>query len=197
MLTLTVILLVIVADRIDAACSMPARKLAGAAMAAASKIRLMVNPLLDVSATTEPVPPLPEPLTAAMACTDSSGRMGATGAGAADAVLAPVGLTTGWLLRGSTKKEPRLASLSKSPFRSCGSKTGRDLTAWSLVVKAAGRFLATNAWRIHRHNASFAVNLRFQIRNKSSSRMVNRTGIFATPAPPQGHFPDPSRPACH
>src|SRR5580704_11118489 len=79
MLILTVILLVIVADRIDAACSMPVRKLAGAAIAAASKIRLIVKPLLEVSATTEPVPPPPEPVTAAIASTDSSGRVGATG----------------------------------------------------------------------------------------------------------------------
>src|SRR5580692_10998570 len=81
MLILTVILLVIVADRIAAACSIPLRKLAGAAIAAASKMRLMVKPLLEVSATTEPTPPPPEPLTAAMACTDSSGRIGATGCG--------------------------------------------------------------------------------------------------------------------
>src|ERR1035437_79376 len=50
---LTVILSEIVAAKIDAACSMPARKLAGAAMAAASNRRLMVMPLPDVSATTE------------------------------------------------------------------------------------------------------------------------------------------------
>src|SRR5579863_7567656 len=79
MFILTVILLVIAADSIVAACSMPARKLAGAAMAAASKIKLIVKPLLEVSATTEPTPPLPDPLTAAAASTDSSGRIGASG----------------------------------------------------------------------------------------------------------------------
>ncbi len=52
MLMLTVILSEIVADRIDAACSMPARKLAGAFMAAVSNNRLMVMPP-DVMATTE------------------------------------------------------------------------------------------------------------------------------------------------
>src|SRR5581483_11695452 len=84
MLILTVILLLMFAERIAAACSMPARKLAGAAIAAASKIRLIVKPLLEVSATTEPVPPAPEPLTAAMACTDSAGRVGAMGVEAAE-----------------------------------------------------------------------------------------------------------------
>src|SRR5271167_4421281 len=78
---LTVILLVTVSERIAAACSIPVRKLAGAAIAAASKTRLMVKPLLEVSATTEPTPPLPEPLTAAMAWTASSGRTGAKGVG--------------------------------------------------------------------------------------------------------------------
>src|SRR5579871_3839457 len=79
MLILTVILLVMVAERIAAACSMPARKLAGAAIAAASNTRLMVKPLEEVSATIEPTPPLPELLTAAMDSTDSSGRTGAMG----------------------------------------------------------------------------------------------------------------------
>src|SRR5712672_331960 len=75
MLMLTVILLVIVADRIEAACWMPARKLAGAAIAAASNMRLMVKPPLpDVTATTEPAPP--EPFWAAWAWIDSSGMVG-------------------------------------------------------------------------------------------------------------------------
>src|SRR5690242_11457384 len=84
MLILTVILLVIVADRIDAACCIPARKLAGAAIAAASKIRLIVKPALDVTATTEPVPPEPLWATAAWASTDSAGIVGVSnGAGGA------------------------------------------------------------------------------------------------------------------
>src|SRR4051795_4573260 len=49
----TVILSEIAAVRIDTACSMPARKLAGAAKAAASYKRLMVIPP-DVTATAEP-----------------------------------------------------------------------------------------------------------------------------------------------
>src|SRR5260221_7531300 len=52
---LTVILSEIAAVNIDAACCMPARKLAGAAMAAASNWRLIVMPP-DVSATTETGP---------------------------------------------------------------------------------------------------------------------------------------------
>src|ERR1700730_13326669 len=51
----TVILSEIDVPRIDTACWMPARKLAGAAMAAASNKRLMVMPA-DVTATTEPGP---------------------------------------------------------------------------------------------------------------------------------------------
>ena len=76
MLMLTVILLVIVADRIDAACCIPARKLAGAAIAAASKMRLIVNPLLEVTATTEPVPPDPLWAIADWASTDSAEIVG-------------------------------------------------------------------------------------------------------------------------
>lgn len=76
MLILTVILLVTVADRIDAACSMPAWKLEGAAIAAASKIRLIVNPPLDVTAKMEPVPPVPLWVMAAWASNDSAGRVG-------------------------------------------------------------------------------------------------------------------------
>src|SRR6266481_4482145 len=52
---LTVILSEIVAVKIDAACWMPARKLAGAAMAAASNNRLIVMPP-DVAATTVVAP---------------------------------------------------------------------------------------------------------------------------------------------
>src|SRR6266446_8904205 len=69
----TVIWMVIVADRIAAACSMPARKLAGAAMAAASNSRLMVMPP-DVSART-----VVGPLWALAASTDSLGRVGVGG----------------------------------------------------------------------------------------------------------------------
>ena len=50
------ILLVIVEARIEAACSIPARKLAGAAIAAASNRSVMVRPPPDVSATREPGP---------------------------------------------------------------------------------------------------------------------------------------------
>src|SRR6476646_5846832 len=52
MVRFTVILSEIVPARIPAACCMPARKLAGAAMAAASNKRLMVMPP-DVTATLE------------------------------------------------------------------------------------------------------------------------------------------------
>src|SRR6266704_262009 len=52
MIRFTVILSEIAADNIDAACCMPARKLAGAAIAAASNKRLMVMPP-DVTATVE------------------------------------------------------------------------------------------------------------------------------------------------
>src|SRR3954447_18589785 len=63
----TVILSEIAAVRIDTACSMPARKLAGAAKAAASYRRLMVIPP-DVTATAEPgsiAVVLPDAVTAA------------------------------------------------------------------------------------------------------------------------------------
>src|SRR4051812_47124780 len=53
---LTVILSEIAAASIATACCMPARKLAGAAKAAASKTRLMVMPP-DVTATKEPGSP--------------------------------------------------------------------------------------------------------------------------------------------
>src|SRR5271169_4527993 len=101
MLMLTVILLVIVADNIDAACSMPARKLAAAvveAMAAASNIRLIVKPLLDVAATTEPGPP--EPFWAACASTDSAGRVGVGEAIGFGGGRKPKGLPPPWSAAG-------------------------------------------------------------------------------------------------
>src|SRR5580700_6339617 len=123
MAILTVILLVIVADRIDAACSIPARKLAGAAIAAESKMRLIVKPLLEVSATTEPVPPDPEPLTAAMAWTDSSGRTGTTGVEAGGGVVL-VGVPPPGLPPPRPVEGPKAVGtkfISPSP-RSCGLK---------------------------------------------------------------------------
>src|SRR6516164_5696240 len=76
---LTVILSLIDEDRIDAACSTPVRKLAGAATAAASKMRLIVKPVLDVMVTVEPTPPEPLWLTAAWASTDSAEMVGVSG----------------------------------------------------------------------------------------------------------------------
>src|ERR1700746_1299317 len=83
MLKFRVILSEIAELKIVAACSMPARKLAGAAIAAASKMRLMVRPP-EVSATTEPGPPEPEAPTAASASYVSAGST--TGVGGALAV---------------------------------------------------------------------------------------------------------------
>ncbi|MEY9705284.1 hypothetical protein ACFLEY_13990 [Bradyrhizobium sp. YCK136] len=80
MLKFNVILSEIAELRSAAACSIPARKLAGAAIAAVSKMRLMVSPP-EVSATTEPGPPGPEALTAAWASYVSAGRT--TGVGGA------------------------------------------------------------------------------------------------------------------
>src|SRR5689334_15032033 len=77
MLRLTVILSEIAELRSAAACSMPARKLAGAAIAAASKIRLIVIPPPDVSATMEPGPP--GPFWAAWASTESAGSTSGAG----------------------------------------------------------------------------------------------------------------------
>src|SRR5450756_2678058 len=68
-----------VALNIAAACSMPARKLAGAAMAAASNKRLMVMPFPEVSATT-----VVGPLWALSAWTASLER---TGVGASGTLL--------------------------------------------------------------------------------------------------------------
>src|SRR5450432_190381 len=76
----TVILSEIAAVRIDAACSMPARKLAGAAIAAASNSRLMVMPPPDVSATRET-----GPTCAPSASTASSERAGVGAIGGAAA----------------------------------------------------------------------------------------------------------------
>src|ERR1700719_1693453 len=134
MLILSVILLVIVADRIEAACSMPVRKLAGAAIAAASKMRLIVNPLLEVSETTEPVPPDPEPLTAAMAWTDSSGRTGAIGVETGGSVLlvgvAPTRFPPPSPVEGPKAVGTKFMSPSpRSPPGSCGLETRRDLIA--------------------------------------------------------------------
>src|SRR5437868_7836148 len=70
---LTVILSEIAAVNSDAACWMPARKLAGAAMAAASNRRLMVRPP-DVTATT-----VAGPLCALGDCVASPVRAGADG----------------------------------------------------------------------------------------------------------------------
>src|ERR1700740_2376301 len=72
MLKLRVILSEIAELRSVAACSMPARKLAGAAIAAAPKMRLMVRPP-EGSPTTEPGPPGREALTAAAASYVSAG----------------------------------------------------------------------------------------------------------------------------
>ena len=119
------ILLLMVSERMAAACSMPARKLAGAAIAAASKMRFTVNPLLDVSATTEPVPPDPEPLTAAIAWTDSSGRVGATGVDDGGVLGVPPPL-------GPDERAPKLISLPpgpKSESESNGSEARCDLIA--------------------------------------------------------------------
>src|ERR1700733_6400584 len=128
---LTVILLVIVADRIEAACSMPARKLAGAAIAAASKLRSIVKPLLEVSATTDPGPPGPEALTAAAASTDSAGRTGAWGVETdGDAPMEEVTLL--WLVSNPDVKGKRFAKslVPKSLFWSCGSKARCNLIAF-------------------------------------------------------------------
>src|SRR5690348_6484855 len=87
MLKLSVILSEIAEPKSDAACSIPDRKLAGAAIAAASKIRLIMRPP-DVSATTEPTPPEPELLTAAWASADSAGiARGIGGGGICSGVL--------------------------------------------------------------------------------------------------------------
>src|SRR5579872_5147465 len=117
-----------VADRIAAACSMPARKLAGAAIAAESKMRLMVKPLLEVSATTEPTPPLPEPETAAMASTDSSGRTGATGVEAGRLLEIPPGPDEKWLNKRGAKLKP-LPPRPRSASRSNGSESECDFIA--------------------------------------------------------------------
>jgi len=65
-------------DRIDAACSTPARKAAACgvfALAAASNMRLIVKPVLDVMVTVEPAPPEPLWATAAWASYDSAGMV--------------------------------------------------------------------------------------------------------------------------
>ena len=66
---------------------MPALKLAGAAIAAASKIRLIVIPP-EVSATTEPGPPGPLCAFAACASTASSGSTIGVGWGVSPALIA-------------------------------------------------------------------------------------------------------------
>src|SRR6202023_884677 len=103
----TVIWLVIVADRIAAACSMPARKLAGAAMAAASNTRLMVMPPPDVSATT-----VVGPLCALAASTDSLGRVGVGGTTGTRAEAPPPLLAVEGIARVLTSSQAVLSQLS-------------------------------------------------------------------------------------
>src|ERR1700686_260167 len=122
----------IVADNIDAACSMPARKLAAAAvdaMAAASKTRLKVMPP-DVSATTEPGPP--GPFWALAACTASAGRavvgIDNIAGGMPAAAFAPIaGKKLAWT-SGPT-------GLKESSENSSGSVTNLDFIAKPLILK--------------------------------------------------------------
>src|SRR5581483_191767 len=81
---LTVIGSVSAALNIAAACSMPARKLAGAAIAAASNSRLMVKPLDPVTATVDPGPPGPLAATAAWASCASAEASTGSGVGGAE-----------------------------------------------------------------------------------------------------------------
>src|SRR5271166_4455611 len=133
MLILTVILLVMVADKVDAACSMPARKLAGAAIAAASNMRLIVKPLLEVSATMEPVPP--EPFWAAWASIDSDGRIGVRG-GKIIGGVPKEGLPPLWPAPGKNEEGKKFiltlspaALRSPSPKGSCGSEMNLNFIA--------------------------------------------------------------------
>jgi hypothetical protein len=132
MLMLTVILLVMVAERIDAACSMAARKLAGAAMAAESKMRSNVKPVPDVMVTVEPAPLEPLWLTAAWASTDSAGMVGVGAAngdrdGGYERLAKPASGTEKKLVE--TSELPGLRWFAKGSCSSCKSEMKRDFIA--------------------------------------------------------------------
>src|ERR1700683_5354857 len=136
MLMLTVILLVIVADNIEAACSIPARKLAGAAIAAASNNRLMVRPPVAVSATTEPGPP--GPFWAASASTASSGRVGVcTGVGTEP----PWGGFAAPIAGNGTMTNPSPSEPKKPSEGSSGFMLNKDFIAQSLVLNSVQAWL--------------------------------------------------------